>query len=122
MTKTQVIRNEAIPDSRLCPRLPSTAGRVMPANQEVAGLRRRFAPPRNDGFIVSAPYDYFFFIFSPLIALFLGISISFTPLADQKFTINGHSESWASLFSGTFIMAHLVIVFFRSHGNPKIFG
>lgn len=72
-------------------------------------------------FIVSPIYDSVFFIFSPLLALSLGIWISYTVLANEKYVLYGRNESLASVFSGCFTMAHLVIVFFRSHANPLIF-
>ena len=39
----------------------------------------------------------------------------------MKVTIFRHEGSPDSIFLGSFIMAHLFIVFFRSNGNQKIF-
>lgn len=78
------------------------------------------AAPRTT-YIAGSVYDRIFFIFSPLLALALAIAGSFTPLAQEKFLLYGRKESWMSLFSGAFTMAHLFIVFFRSHGNADIF-
>jgi hypothetical protein len=72
-------------------------------------------------FLASPLYDGVFFIFSPLIALWLGIAISGTPLADEEVNVLGKEASLGSIFIGTFIMAHLGIVFFRSHLNREIF-
>jgi hypothetical protein len=72
-------------------------------------------------FIVSRWYDGVFFIFSPLVALALGILVSLTPLAAERYILNGKTQSIVTTFSGIFTMAHLVIVFFRSHGNAGIF-
>lgn len=73
------------------------------------------------GFIVSPAYDLFFFILSPLLGLALGAAASFTPLAAQNYERFGRPESFLAVFSSIFTMAHLVIVFFRSHLNPSIF-
>jgi hypothetical protein len=62
------------------------------------------------------------FLGSPLLALLLGIAISGTPFADDEFALwDGLQVTASGLLIGTFIHAHLVAVFFRSHGNPAIF-
>jgi len=88
----------------------SAASAAVP--REEAGSRWILGPAR----------DRLFFVYSPLLALALGVAASLTPLADETFSLYGRSESWVSLFSGAFTMAHLSIVFFRSHGNPAIFS
>ena len=75
----------------------------------------------NSRFIVGPAFDSVFFIFAPLTALFLGAALSWTPLARNRFLLDGLNESYVSLFSGIFTAAHLVIVFFRSHADPAIF-
>ena len=72
-------------------------------------------------FIVSPVYDRFFFIFQPLVALALGVSLSFTSLARHHFIFNGQFRSFVTILTGTATMSHLVIVFFRSHANREIF-
>ena len=72
-------------------------------------------------FIVNPFYDSFFFIFSPLLALFLGFLISDTTLTVDEVQFLGQEAPIANIFIGTFIMAHLFLVFFRSHGNGSIF-
>jgi len=72
-------------------------------------------------YIVSPAYDWIFFICAPLLALLLGILATFTRLAEPNYVLYGRTESLITLFSGTFTMAHLVIVFFRSHLNPSIY-
>jgi hypothetical protein len=79
------------------------------------------APIRTSGFIVGAWYDSLFFILSPLLALALGIAVSGDTFAQRSFMLGGYSSSVAGCFSGTFIMAHLFIMFFRSHLNETIF-
>src|SRR5262245_1885601 len=73
-------------------------------------------------YIVGPVYDVLFFIGSPLLALGLGILASLYDLSAQKVTVFGHQDSPIGIFIGTFIMAHLFAVFFRSNGNPKIFA
>ena len=77
------------------------------------------AAPR--GFISGPIYDTIFFIAAPLVALILGILIYVIDLSSKTVNIYGHSESATGVFIGTFIMAHLFAVFFRSNGNSKIF-
>lgn len=72
-------------------------------------------------FIIGPWADRVFFIFSPLLALALGGVLSATAFAREDFMLYGKSESWISVFSGMFTASHLVIVFFRSHGNSEIF-
>lgn len=71
--------------------------------------------------IISPFYDAVFIIFSPLLALSLGVLLSLTRLAAFDYVLYGTAESAVTLFSGIVTMAHLVIVFFRSHLNPMIF-
>ena len=80
---------------------------------EVDGIKR--------GFIATPYYDSLFFIFAPLVALVIGIVISGTPFADADVEIFGKEAPLANIFIGTFIMAHLVIVFFRSHLNRQVY-
>jgi hypothetical protein len=72
-------------------------------------------------YIVSAAYDWLLFLLPPALALLLGFLISGTGFADGEFVIAGLETSLGSLLIGMFIHAHLVIVFFRSHGNRDIF-
>lgn len=74
------------------------------------------------GFISGPIYDTIFFIASPLLALILGILIYVFDLSSKTVNIYGHSESATGVFIGSFIMAHLFAVFFRSNGNSKIFA
>jgi hypothetical protein len=72
-------------------------------------------------YIVSAWYDWVFFLAPPILALLLGIGISGTPFADRPFAWWGWEVTWSGLLIGMFIHAHLVLVFVRSHGNQEIF-
>ncbi len=70
------------------------------------------------GYMVSPAYDLVFFILSPLMALGLGLGLSQTPLNQGEVHDGGN---WVEVCLAVFIMAHLFIVVFRSHGNPAIF-
>jgi len=80
-------------------------------------------PSAGSTFIVAPFYDFIFFILSPLLALGLGILIAETRLFSQQVTVPIFDArgTVSGIFIGTFIMAHLFIVFFRSNGNQKIF-
>lgn len=76
---------------------------------------------KKSSFIVNPVYDGIFFIFSPLIALGIGMFISSSRISEDHVSLWGHSGSITNVFIGSFIFAHLVIVFFRSHANQNIF-
>ena len=80
-------------------------------------------PSGDSTFIVAPLYDFIFFILSPLLALGLGILIAETRLFSQQVTVPIFDSrgTVSGIFIGTFIMAHLFIVFFRSNGNQRIF-
>ena len=90
---------------------PSTAAADVP----------RVVGQKKSRYIVHPAYDSIFFIFSPLLALFMGMAISGTPLSEDKVVVWGHDGSVTNIFIGSFIFAHLVVVFFRSHANQNIF-
>jgi len=72
-------------------------------------------------YIVGPVYDWVFFLMSPVVALALGILISGTDFADTERTLWTAEDTAAGLILSTIIHAHLVAVFFRSHGNRDIF-
>ena len=78
-------------------------------------------PATKSRYIAGPLYDGIFFIFSPLLALALGIAIHGSPLETNEVSLWGHKGSVANYFIASFIFAHLFIVFFRSHGNRAIF-
>jgi len=65
--------------------------------------------------------DMILIILSPVIALLLGIMISYTPWAIKNHILYGDEVSLASIGIRIFTMAHLVIVVVRSYLNPSIF-
>lgn len=76
----------------------------------------RQAPPVLD----TVGQDWIHLVLAPVWALGLGIILALTPLSTWKLSAFGLSGSPADAFLGAFIMAHLVIVFFRSHGNAEV--
>ena len=110
-------------------RLARFSARFLPALRDpgqvigagpTAGLAAVRAPS-NAGYIASSWYDNLFFIYSPLIALALGIGLSFTVLGEAEVGFMGREHSLMAWFVGPFIMAHLVAVVYRSHFNGAIF-
>ena len=85
------------------------------------GTASQVATTSRSPWIVNRLYDGVFFIFSPLLALALGIGIAGTALTKGSFQVGGYEGSAANLFIGMFIASHLFIVFFRSHVNRSIF-
>ncbi|MEQ1917691.1 MAG: hypothetical protein ABL955_00710 [Elusimicrobiota bacterium] len=64
--------------------------------------------------------DWIHLILAPAWAMALGLALGLTPLAQWKLTAFGLTGSPVDAFLGAFIMAHLVIVFFRSHANAEV--
>ena len=73
------------------------------------------------GFIVSPLYDSIFFLFSPILAFLIGYAVAYTPAVRQPWPSLGVTESLSQAALQVVIFAHLVLVFFRSHGNKNIF-
>lgn len=71
-------------------------------------------------YIVSPIYDWVFFLAPPLAALWLGAMIGLGDVGREVFTWWGQDASMESIALGVFIHAHLVIVFWRSHGNGDV--
>ena len=76
---------------------------------------------RRSPYLVGPIYDWAFFLLPPIASLVIGILISGSAFTDDEILIAGHDATWAGLVIGTLIHAHLVAVFFRSHGNRDIF-
>ncbi len=64
--------------------------------------------------------DWIHLVLAPVWALLLGLALGLTPLPKWKLTLFGLRGSPVDAFIGSFIMAHLVIVFFRSHANAEV--
>lgn len=76
--------------------------------------------PATSPYLVSAAYDWVFFLSTPLAALVVGIAVASLPAAHTPLGI-GDDETVATLAIGVLIHAHLVAVGYRSHANPTIF-
>ena len=74
------------------------------------------------GYIAGPVYDGVMFIGAPVLALGLGAALSGTALADEELELFGHPGTATSIFIGSFIMAHLVLVVVRSHANREVFS
>jgi hypothetical protein len=88
-----------------------------PARASIEG----FPAPSRRGYIVGPFYDGLFFVFSPLLALALGVGIAGTRFATVPVEVAGLRVTPSHLLISVFISAHLVIVFVRSHVNAHIF-
>jgi hypothetical protein len=80
------------------------------------------APARpKSSYIVGPLYDGLFFLFSPLLALLVGMLVSPVHNTGDVVSFLGSPVSLVGLASIGFTHAHLVAVFFRSHGNRDVF-
>lgn len=78
-------------------------------------------PSHGSGFLVGHVYDCVFFLYSPLLALVIGVGVSHSrTLTKEPIWLMERWAFLANLLIGTMIAAHLVLVFVRSHGNPEI--
>ena len=68
----------------------------------------------------SHEHDWIHLVLCPVWSLGLGLLIGLTPLATWKLSGFGLATPVAEAFLGAFVMAHLVLVFFRSHADPEI--
>jgi hypothetical protein len=71
-------------------------------------------------YIVGPVYDWAFFLLPPALSLVVGILIAGTPFTEAPRQLGSELDTLAGFTIGTIIHAHLVAVFFRSHGNPAI--
>lgn len=65
--------------------------------------------------------DGLLLIFSPLLAMGIGLAIADTDVADTPIALFDYGDSATQLFIGSFIFAHLGLVVFRSHANSMVF-
>jgi len=73
------------------------------------------------GYIVSPWFDRIFFIYAPLFAAALPFAITLSDYLMEEQPLGVEPQPRITLLLGTFIYAHLALVFFRSHANPAIF-
>lgn len=77
--------------------------------------------PARSPYIVGPAYDWLWFLLPPVLALGAGIAISGSGFSHDLLFVGGMETTAAALVIGTVIHAHLVAVFFRSHGNAEVF-
>lgn len=77
--------------------------------------------PEGSRWIIGPQADWPLLILAPLLALALGLALGLTPLATRRVELFGARASIADGFIAVFIIAHLALVFFRSHANPEVF-
>ena len=70
--------------------------------------------------IVSRGYDWLFFLIPPSFALLLGLVVAQTHFLSTPMEFDGYDDTPSRWLTRIFVQAHLVIVLFRSHGNPTI--
>ena len=75
---------------------------------------------RRSPYLISAAYDWAFFLLPPLMSLILGIAISGSSFSQRALSISGQPQTSSKFVIGILIHAHLVAVLFRSHGNATI--
>jgi hypothetical protein len=73
------------------------------------------------GFIIGPVADAILIIGAPLLALFIAIPLFAVDAQHFMWTILGQKTDIRQGFITAFIEGHLVLVYFRSHGNPQIF-
>ncbi|MCA9652606.1 MAG: hypothetical protein KC501_22000 [Myxococcales bacterium] len=78
------------------------------------------AHPWRSAYIVRPWYDWVFFLLPPVAALWVGMLLSGTRIADEMFVWSGQRVTVTTLAMGIIIHAHLVIVLLRSHGNRVV--
>lgn len=71
-------------------------------------------------YIVSPLYDWVFFLAPPLVALWLGAMVGLGDVGQEVFVWWDQEVTFNNVVLGVFIQAHLVIVFWRSHGNTEV--
>jgi hypothetical protein len=83
------------------------------------GLGALLAPRR--GYLVCPLYDGIFFCCSPLLGVAAALAASRWPTGQNEVELFGRSRALESLLLASFVHAHLVLVFLRSHLNRDVF-
>lgn len=79
------------------------------------------AAGRSSGFIIGPVADSCLIIGAPLVGLFIGTPLFCFPDSIFSCEIMGTPRDLRQVFMTSFIAAHLVLVYFRSHANLEIF-
>ncbi|HUS67980.1 MAG TPA: hypothetical protein VMZ28_25780 [Kofleriaceae bacterium] len=77
--------------------------------------------PARSPYLVGPVFDWALFLLPPALSLLVGVLISHTSFTDDALEVGGEAVTWSGLVIGAIIHAHLVAVFFRSHGNRDIY-
>lgn len=104
----------------VAPRETVASAPPQPSPSPVAGAKGDSGP--RSGFIVSPFFDCLFFIFAPVLALVIGYGVAYTPVARQPWPPWVVHEGISGALLQMVVFAHLILVFFRSHGNRHIFA
>ena len=75
----------------------------------------------SSGFIIGPVADSLLIIGAPLLAMAIALPLFLAPKSIFDITILGEKTDVRQVFLLSFIMAHLVMVYFRSHANVNIF-
>ena len=73
------------------------------------------------GYIIGPVCDSLFIIGAPILAVLVVIPLHLVPDSRFGYPIHGVTRDLRQVFISSFIAAHLVLVFFRSHANADIF-
>jgi hypothetical protein len=91
-------------------------------NDEIErGAEAPVRPRTKSGFIIGPVIDSIFIIGAPLTGVALAVPLFLLSKEECTTSFFGKSIDLRDAFIFSFISAHLVLVFFRSHANPKIF-
>jgi hypothetical protein len=96
----------------------SAIGQSLSAN---AGRNVATRASARSGFIIGPVADSLLIIGAPLVALVIALPLFALPRSVFKVSILGEPADARQVFVLTFILAHLVLVYFRSHANGNIF-
>ena len=77
--------------------------------------------PARSPYLVGPVFDWALFLLPPALSLLVGVLISHTSFTEDVLEVGGEAVTWSGLAIGAVIHAHLVAVFFRSHGNRDIY-
>lgn len=78
-------------------------------------------PSVKSGFIIGPVADSLLIIGAPVLAVLVVIPLYKLPESAVNYPINGVTRDLRHVFISSFIAAHLVLVYFRSHANASIF-
>lgn len=99
--------------------------KTVTAREESGNVAGDLAPkPARPGFIAGPLRDSVFLIAAPLVAIVAFLPFYFSDAARVPLpagVASPEARNLTSVFLSAFVCAHLFIVFFRSHVNPKIF-